>query len=41
MDPESDISKSFISIAEKLIDRDVKFDPSLKPMFLKGGPGGK
>lgn len=38
---ESDdkISKEFLNIAEQIIKKKRDFDPSLKPMSLKGGPG--
>jgi len=39
--PESEAAKAFLEIGKKIMERNIKFDPSLKPMFLKGGPGGK
>ncbi|MCF8002564.1 MAG: Mrp/NBP35 family ATP-binding protein [Halanaerobiales bacterium] len=39
---ESDdkITKEFLKIAEQIIEKKRDFDPNLKPMSLKGGPGG-
>lgn len=41
VDPESEVGQEYFNIAKKITSRDTEFDPSLKPMFLQGGPGGK
>lgn len=38
---EDNVSKEFISIAEKIIDKKIEFDASKEPMYLEGGPGEK
>ncbi|HKL13815.1 MAG TPA: Mrp/NBP35 family ATP-binding protein [Halanaerobiales bacterium] len=38
-DSDDDVSQEFLKIAQEVIDRKKEFDPSLKPMNLKGGPG--
>ncbi|MBS3812182.1 MAG: P-loop NTPase [Halanaerobiales bacterium] len=38
-DREDAISREFINIAEEIIKRKKEFDPTIKPMELKGGPG--
>ncbi len=38
-DREDAISQEFINIAEEIIKRKKEFDPNIKPMELKGGPG--
>ncbi|MDI3547338.1 MAG: ATP-binding protein involved in chromosome partitioning [Halanaerobiales bacterium] len=40
-DPDSEITKKYFDIAEKISARENEFNPELKPIFLKGGPGGK
>src|SRR6056297_1980878 len=36
---EDNVSREFINIAEEIIKRKKEFDPTIKPMELKGGPG--
>lgn len=40
-DPDSEITKKYFDIAEKISVRENEFNPELKPIFLKSGPGGK
>jgi len=38
-DSDDDVSQEFLKIAQEVVGRKKEFDPSLKPMNLKGGPG--